>query len=52
MTPPSRTELLDEVIDLREKLDAIARAWENDDMDLLDELLTDDLDDAPDPGDD
>lgn len=51
MTPPSRTELLDEVIDLRERLDAITRAWENDDMTLLDELISDGDDDSE-PGDD
>jgi hypothetical protein len=54
MTPPSRTELLDEVIDLREKLDAITRAWDNDDMDLLEKLISDDdeSDEDPESGDD
>ena len=49
MSAPSRTEVFGEVIDLRERLDAIQRAWDNDDGDAIGNVLAgDDLDDDED----
>ncbi len=49
MSAPSRAEVFGEVIALRERLDAIQRAWDDDDVDAIGNVLAgDDLDDDED----
>lgn len=40
MSAPSRAEVFGEVIELRERLDAIQRAWDDDDVDAIGNVLS------------
>lgn len=53
MPAPTRAEVFGEVIDLREQLDAIRRAYDDDDVEAIGDVLAgDDFDDEDDSEDD
>lgn len=53
MSAPSRTEVFGEVVELREQLDAVRRAYEDDDLEGIGAALSgDDLEDEDEDEDD